>query len=400
MKNILTLITIILITFNANAQLISRFTWETNPVTTAAAGPNALSVSSYATSSNGGANGSKGLNPGSGSNDINLVLDGANFNVPALDIAVDFRREESQASFFYRGSYFNFGMSGGNLSASFQLVSGASYITINSGNISSIADDHSFHNYHFNYDNNTGTAKIWVDNVLMYTYNGTAGVPMYWTGAGNITIGREMDATGRNIAVLDNMIIQMHANALLPLTLVSFAADLKNNLPLLNWKTTEEFSVSAFVVERSSDAANFTAITTVPAANMYNGIADYHFTDSSFTGAVAYYRLKMVNANGTYSYSAVKSVVVASSVNARVTVYPNPTADFVTIKMNNAKAGQYQYTVTSITGMVVTAATVQLNNGINLVKVDLTKTTAKGALIIHIGNMQNDTAETFTVIKK
>ena len=76
---------------------------------------NAISVSSYATVSAGGTNGTKGLNPGNGSNDINLTLDGAAFNVPALDITVDFRREESQASFFYRGSNFNFGMNGGTL---------------------------------------------------------------------------------------------------------------------------------------------------------------------------------------------------------------------------------------------------------------------------------------------
>jgi hypothetical protein len=74
------------------AQLISRFTWESNP-TTAIAGSNTISVSSYATVSNGGKNSSKGLNPGNGSNDINLVLDGTAFNVQAIDISVDFRRE-------------------------------------------------------------------------------------------------------------------------------------------------------------------------------------------------------------------------------------------------------------------------------------------------------------------
>src|SRR5450432_2560473 len=116
MKTSISFLIIFFLTINAGAQLITRFTWETNPVTTAVAGVNAISVSSYATVSTGGTSGTKGLNPGNGSNDINLVLDGTAFNVPAIDIAVDFRREESQASFFYRGSNFNFGMSGGNLS--------------------------------------------------------------------------------------------------------------------------------------------------------------------------------------------------------------------------------------------------------------------------------------------
>ncbi len=399
MKKILPFIIISLIALGANAQLISRFTWETSP-TAAVAGANALSISTYATITTGGVNGSKGLSPGAGSNDINLVIDGASFNVPALDVAVDFRREESQASFFYRGSYFNFGMNGGNLVATFQLASGGTFITINSGNVFAIPDDHSFHNYHFNYDNNTGVAKIWADGILKYTYTGTAGLPLYWTGAGNVTIGREMDATGRNVAVLDNIIIQMQANALLPLTLVSFSAEIKNTKAVLGWKTTQELNVNNFAVERSSDGISFTAIASVAATGSYNGINTYSFTDSSFTAGIAYYRLKMVNSNGTYAYSSVKSVTAGSALSASVSVFPNPTADYVTIKINNAKAGQYYYTVNSIDGRAIGASTLQFNNGVNQVRIDLTKTAAKGIIIIRVSDAQNTMSETFTVIKK
>jgi hypothetical protein len=63
--------------------------------------------------------GTKGLNPGAGSNDINIVLDGSAFNVPSIDIYIDFRREETQATFFYRGSYFDFEMNSGSLGVKF-----------------------------------------------------------------------------------------------------------------------------------------------------------------------------------------------------------------------------------------------------------------------------------------
>ena len=77
MKNFIPLFIIILLSLNAGAQIINRFTWENNPVTAAVTGPNAISVSGYAVSAAGGANGSKGLTPGTGSNDINLILDGS-----------------------------------------------------------------------------------------------------------------------------------------------------------------------------------------------------------------------------------------------------------------------------------------------------------------------------------
>lgn len=399
MKTFVTSLILFLLATGANAQLISRFTWENNPAGTAAAGVSAISISSYATVATGGKNG-KGLSPGAGSNDINLVLDGANFNVPALDISIDFRREESQASFFYR-SNFNFGMNGGSLAATFQVTNGTSYTNVNSGNVYSVPDDHAFHNYHFQYENNTGVAKIWVDNVLVYTYTGTAGVPLYWTGAGNVTIGKDMDATGKNVAVLDNLVLQAHANALLPLKLVSFTAAAKNTFALLEWNTTEEINVTSFIIERSSNGGNFSAIKTINAVNGYSTNNRYQFTDSLPFSTISYYRLKMVNEDGSFSYSAIKSVsFTTANTAAEVTAYPNPTVDYVTIKMNNAKAGQYRYTVASIGGQVITATDVQLNNGSNLVKIDLTKTTLKGVIIIHLTSTQNNTTETFTIVKK
>lgn len=400
MKTFAPFFILVFLSINTSAQIITRFAWETNPVTTATAGVNAISVSSYATASTGGTNGTKGLNPGAGSHDINLVFDSIAFNVPAIDIAFDFRREESQATFFYRNN-FSFGMNNGSLAVSFQLANRlTSFTTINSGNVYSIPDDHSFHNYRFNYDNNTGIAKIWVDAVLVYTYNGTAGTALYWTGAGNVTVGKDMDATGRNLAILDNLVIQKYANALLPLKLVSFTAEAENKYAVINWNTTEEISVTSFVVERSSNGTSFSAVKTINALNGYNSINHYQFTDSMPFSPNSYYRLKMINDNGSFTYSAITTVRVASANASEITLFPNPVVNYVNIKMNNAKAGQYHYTVCSITGQVITASDVQVNNGVQQIQIDLTKTTLKGVLVIHLGNAKDNTAETFTIIKK
>ena len=319
--------------------------------------------------------------------------------MPALDISVDFRREESQATFFYRGNYLSFGMNGGSLAASFQIVNGTSFSTINSGNVFAVPDDHSFHTYRFNYDNNTGVAKIYADAVLVYTYNGVAGTALYYAGAGNVTIGKDMDATGRNIAILDNLVIQKYANALLPLKLLSFAADAKNNYASIEWNTTEELNVASYFVERSADGAAFSAIKTIAASKGYATTNNYKFTDSLPFSPVSYYRLKMVNDDGSFTYSTITSVIVINASKARVIAYPNPTVDYVTIKMTNAIAGKYNYTVSSVTGQVIIAATAQLTNGYNQVKIDLTRTTVKGIVVIHLTNTQNNTTETFTIIK-
>ncbi|MEP7280068.1 MAG: hypothetical protein ABI813_15580 [Bacteroidota bacterium] len=400
MKILLSFAILSLLSLHSAAQLISRFTWENNPVTNAASGPNAISVGTHAVSSAYGTGSSKGLNPGSGNNDINLVLDGASFNVPALDISVDFRREESQASFFYRGSYFNFGMNGGYLSVSFQLTNGTSALTINSGNVYAVPDDHSFHNYQFNYDDNTGIARVWVDAVLKYTYTGTAGRPLYWTGAGNITIGKDMDATGRNLAILDNLAIQKYANALLPLKLLSFAAEAKNKYVVINCATTEETSLQSIVLERSNNGIVFSPVATMAAAGGYSSINHYQFTDSLPLGPVAYYRVKMINTDGSASYSDIKSVAFDALTISSISVFPNPATEYVIVKMNTTRPGKFRYTVLSVSGQPLTTKELELGNGIQQIKIDLTKTVYQGALFIQITNIQANSTATFSIVKR
>ncbi len=383
----------------AGAQLISRFNWETNPVTKADFGPNGISVSSYATDSTGGAKGTNGINPGNGRYDINLVLSGSYYNVSAIDISVDFRREESQASFYYRGNYFNFGMNGGSLGVNFQLGSSIP-VTVNSGNIINVPDDHIFHHYRFSYDDNTGIAKVWVDTTVVYTYTGTAGTPLYWTGAGDVTIGKDMDANGRNLTILDNLVIQKYANALLPVELLSFTAAAENNFAVVNWSTTKEASVVAYSLERSSNGAVFSSIKTLAASKGYLGTNQYHCTDSTLTGTLAYYRLKMVNANGSFTYSSIQSVSLSQVSSAQIGIFPNPAVDYVIIKLNNAVAGKYIYTVNAINGQVIAAAAVQVGSGNQQIKIDLATTSLKAVLAIKLSNVQTGASESFTIIKK
>jgi hypothetical protein len=400
MKKFLPVFISLFLSISAGAQLISHFTWETNSASKSEFGPNAVSVSNYATISAGGANGSNGLNPGNGQYDINLVLNGASFNLPAIDISIDYRREESVASFFYRGSNFDFGMNGGKLSVNFALTSGTGFTAINSGNIYTIPDDHHFHNYHFIYDNNTGIARVLVDAAVVYTYSGTTGLPLYWTGAGNVTIGKDMDATGKNVAVLDNLIVQEYATALLPVQLLSFTASAKNKYAAIDFTTTQEINIASFIIEKSGNGSSFSPVKTVNASNGYSSINHYQYTDSVPFSPVCYYRLKMINSDGSFSYSAVKSVNYIADTKTEIDIYPNPATDYIIIKMNNAAAGRYHYSIAAITGQVITSNTIQLNAGLQEIKIDFTKTGLHGMVIIRIDNTQTGAAETFSVIRK
>lgn len=119
--------------------------------------------------------------------------------------------------------------------------------------------------------------------------------------------------------------VDRDANAALPLTLLSFNGKRETEAVRLNWVTTNENNVAHFSIERSSDGNDFKSITTV---NAKNGVAvnDYRFDDASTIAVKStrdiYYRLKMTDKDGKFSYS--KTVVIGPASSNGVTIFPNP----------------------------------------------------------------------------
>jgi len=81
----------------------------------------------------------------------------------------------------------------------------------------------------------------------------------------------------------------------------------------LQWSTGVEDNFQMFVVERSSDSRNFYTVGTVNGTGSYS---QYQFTDTSpllDNSRTFYYRLKMVDRDGTYRYSEIREVSLTFS---------------------------------------------------------------------------------------
>ncbi len=403
MKRIIPILFFLISAAAADGQIITKFSWNSNPVTKAVIGPDAISVSANATSSVNGVSGTNGLNAGTPSADINLTLTGSYYDVPGIDISLYFRKEENEASFFKRGSNFNFGMTGGQLFVTFMVNKNANgnggANTVSSGNIVAIPNDHSFHNYRFQYMASTGVAKVWLDGTIVYTYNGTANRDLNWTGAGNAVIGSLMDGTGSNVSILDEMIIQNSAAAAaLPLQLISFNVVANTTYSNLNWSTSKEVNTQQFEIERSLNGRDFAKIGTVQATGGYAIVNQYSYKDMTAPSGDVYYRLKMIDQDGKFTYSEVKQVNRGVQ-KSQVTVYPNPATDYVVIA-NNSFSGNYSYSVVNAAGKTIQAKNIQLAAGTRQVTIDLTSINEKGLLFIQWSNNSTGTKEVFSVVKK
>ena len=98
---------------------------------------------------------------------------------------------------------------------------------------------------------------------------------------------------------------------------------------LIQWQTTDEVNTGSFSIEHSTNGQQFTAIGNAAAVNA-PGTHNYQFTHAGIGEGTHYYRLKMVDIDGTFTYSPVRMVKVAADISLKA--YPNPARQFITIR--------------------------------------------------------------------
>ncbi len=111
----------------------------------------------------------------------------------------------------------------------------------------------------------------------------------------------------------------------LPVTLIDFIARRVENLTTLRWQTSEEKNSDFFEVQHSMDTKKWNALGKVTAARESNGQRFYSFQDPAARRGTQYYRLKMVDVDGSFAYSAIRYLDVNAG--ELVSAYPNPAVD-------------------------------------------------------------------------
>jgi hypothetical protein len=110
---------------------------------------------------------------------------------------------------------------------------------------------------------------------------------------------------------------------ILPVDLVSFSARLLDREVWVEWKTSWERDFAHFVVERSSDGSYFQPLAQLKGQGQ---ASRYQFLDQNPLVGLAYYRLKMVDRDGTTTYSKIVAVMNQAEGSARMEARPNPSS--------------------------------------------------------------------------
>ncbi len=140
-------------------------------------------------------------------------------------------------------------------------------------------------------------------------------------------------ATGNNSLYLlgDNPVAMRTAGAL-PVKLISFTGTYSGDAVNLEWKSSQEINVSKYVVERSNGGSKFVEIGNVAAKGNTALPSTYNFSDhlNESNQSKLFYRLKMIDKDGTYEYSSVVAVNINSE--TLFTISPNPAKNILNIK--------------------------------------------------------------------
>ncbi len=109
----------------------------------------------------------------------------------------------------------------------------------------------------------------------------------------------------------------------LPLNLISFAGSLKNNNATLNWLTATENNTDKFEIEKSTNSSTWSSMATVAAKGAASNT--YQIVDANLAAGKYYYRLKMFDKDGKFTYSQI--VLLDLNGKAQFVLnqnYPNP----------------------------------------------------------------------------
>ena len=118
-------------------------------------------------------------------------------------------------------------------------------------------------------------------------------------------------------------------NSVLPLKLISFKAVLNSDKVLASWVCENEINTLDFNVEKSIDGSKFNWVGDVPAKNT-SGINYYNLTDKAPYFGESFYRLKMIDRDGHFTYSRIIPVNRLSS--NQLFINPNPVINKISVR--------------------------------------------------------------------
>ena len=303
----------------------------------------------------------------------------------------------------YKG-YINKG-SASNINFDENFGGGSSAVTLNTSNCSIQTQ---------NFSARYRLAKNFPAGTYMFTIGGDDGYRFSLDGGATWVINKWNDQSygvtsyTATLSGATNMVLEYYQNggyarisvsmsplSLLPVKLTSFAALVTAPATVkLNWTISEAINFSSFTVQRSADGGSFKNLQNITAQNSNSSQAqNYTYTDQQAAGS-NYYRLAMVDIDGTITYSNI--LFAQTTATAGIKIYPTLVENKQLYIESGKAVNQSKAIVYDMNGRKVAAQTLQNTQGRQ--SITLNASVKSGSYIVSVTDGTNQLAKQMIIV--
>lgn len=182
-------------------------------------------------------------------------------------------------------------------------------------------------------------------------------------------------------------------------SILSFRGNENNKKVQLNWTMTNDTKVTNIVVEKATTPNQYEAIGTI-LTNAEGALqSSYNFIDNSSLSGTAYYRLKMVQPNGSVQYSNILTFRSANETTPTFKLYPTAIQSSVTVNVKAEKTGSAIFQLVDYSGRVLNQQVIGVQQGENNIVVNNLSSISSGNYVAVL-RMDNNKLYNQKVIKQ
>ena len=174
-----------------------------------------------------------------------------------------------------------------------------------------------------------------------------------------------------------------------------FTGVLKDKKAVLKWKSSFEENIRDFVLEKSLNGKDFFPLKHISPKNISG--SEYTADDETLATGYNFYRLKVINLDGTVDRSAIVKINYSKGTPSSWFIYPNPAEGNASLVYQSTTSKIISLNITDITGKIISTSAYNIVPGNNKITVPAERISS-GMYIIKI--VSEGKAETAAFIKK
>jgi hypothetical protein len=133
--------------------------------------------------------------------------------------------------------------------------------------------------------------------------------------------------------------------------ITSFFVKEADNFTKISWQTENETIGRTYQIEESTDGKIFNDIAALESVVNYDGNGSYGYIVPESGANIFYFRIKEIDADGSYKYSEIRTTEVENS--SEMYLYPNPSNSFINVVFKQSFSKNWAVEIYAANGALV-----------------------------------------------